>query len=196
MIQEKERLDKLDKVCVQLNQAAHTYVSFVSKELDGQEITTENLNEILLQQITRYSYHVVNTMLLNTFALVGRCANVTMEEGDLVTLTSEDVEVGRQLVEQNPLLIGQYILPLLLYSVEYARLSYELIRPEDVTFSDGSSRPDEEYNEIILMLIGGAVQTRYFYIRQWFNRTTLGECVKEDLSEQIVQSGRLIDERE
>lgn len=196
MIQEREKLGELDEVCIQLNQAAHTYVSFVSKDREGQEITAESLNEILLQQIERCGFHVVNTMLLNAFALVGRCANVTTEEGDLVTLSDDDVETGRQLVEQNPKLIGQYILPLLFYSVEYARLAYELIRPENVLLADGSSRPDEEYNEIVLMLIGGAVQTRYFHIRQWFNQTALGIQEDEDRSEQTVPSGRLIDERE
>lgn len=196
MVQEKQKLDELDEVCIQLNQIAHTYATLITRNRAGQDINADVINEILITEIARCGFPIVNTMLMNAFALVGRCANVATEEGDLVTLDEVDVETGRQMLQQNPQLLGTYVLPLFFYSVEYAYRIRNLIPPDRVRLSDGSLRPDEEYEEIIQLLIGGAVQTRYFHIRSWLNKMALGMEESGDLSDTIVEPGRLIDERD
>lgn len=195
-IKDGEKLDDLDPVCETLNRAAHQYVLFALSSVVGQELTEICFNKIIKKEIMRCGFPLVNSMLLNSFALIGRCADIAVNEGDLVTLAKEDIENGMKYVKKNPKLLSDYVIPLLLYSIEYHRLAYETIQPKDLTLSDGTQRSPSEYQMILHLLVSGSIQTRYFHIREWSNKKDLGIKESKNLDRQHIKPGRIIYERE
>lgn len=193
-IQEPEKLEELNDLCIELNEAAHAYT--IRQTTPGLVVTSEVLNTILLQQIKNFDFPIVNNMLLYGMSLIGRFANIAVEEGDLVTLEKEDTDIGQDMIEKNPALISTYLVPLLFYSLEYNKLAHEKITPELTKLSDGTLRSEEEHAALVEMLVAASIQNRFFYLKEWFNLRDLGEKLPENQSKQIIEPGRLIDERE
>lgn len=186
--------NNIDAVLCQLNTRAYEHENSIlqSHSDDHNMIEMSIVQELLKDEMIRLgSPEILRIMEGYILAMIyGFSVTPTDEEGDILQLLPEHIDLGRELLHRNNSLWGTRVFPLLLYGSEYLLGAQEMFSPDYFQ----KEKIEIPYNEFIDILVRTALQMRYKHFVQCETEDVLGNLAYRttDFSGKLILKGRLL----